>query len=496
MVKFALRRLGKPKTIGAALVLTLLAMLAQAQQGDALRSAAAAAIATNPDVNARLEAYRAANEAVVAAGAAYLPRVGLNAAVGRDESRVDAGSSTDQAMRRSAAGVTVTQLLWDGLGTRSDVARLTHGQAARYFELLDATEQVVLEVARAHYDVMRLRRLVQLAEENYVQHRAAYLQIQSRVRAGVGRGVDLEQAGARLALAESNLSAELSGLHDATARYQRIVGTVPPRETPGLALLREGVPKHAADGLALAIRHNAAVSASVENMRAARALVDARRSAYQPRAEARLRATGGRNLDGVLDRTRTSGAEVVLSWNLFNGGADQARVREQLSLLNQAAHQRDRACHETRQSAAIAFNDIARIGEQLVLLERNAAAIEKARDAYRQQFEIGQRSLLDLLNAESERYSAYRAHANAEHDLAVAYARSHASMNQLGALLGLRRATALGGEGSERAQGEDAPARCESQAVVIEFTDRSELDARALRLSGGATNLPSPARKP
>ena len=97
---------------------------------------------------------------------------------------------------------------------------------------MEATEQTVLEAARAHYDVQRFRRLVQLAEDNYVQHRYAFLQIQSRVKAGVGRGVDLEQAGARLALAESNLATEQANLHDVTVRYQRIVGELPPAKLP------------------------------------------------------------------------------------------------------------------------------------------------------------------------------------------------------------------------------------------------------------------------
>ena len=94
---------------------------------------------------------------------------------------------------------------------------------------MEATEQTVLGAARAHYDVQRFRRLVQLAEDNYVQHRYAFLQIQSRVKAGVGRGVDLEQAGAPRA-GRVNLATEQANLHDVTVRYQRIVGE--PRRRP------------------------------------------------------------------------------------------------------------------------------------------------------------------------------------------------------------------------------------------------------------------------
>ena len=116
--------------------------------------------------------------------------------------------------------MTATQLLWDGMTTSKDVSRANHQKMARYFDFVDATEQTALEAARAHYDVQRYRTLVLLAEQNYVQHKYAVDQIHSRVKAGVARGVDLEQSSARLALAESNLVTERANLHDVTERYR------------------------------------------------------------------------------------------------------------------------------------------------------------------------------------------------------------------------------------------------------------------------------------
>ena len=139
-------------------------------------------------------------------------------------------------------GLNLTQLLWDDLGTRNDIERLRHDRLARYFDFVDASEQAALEAARAHCDVLRFRRLVQLAEDNYVQHRYAFLQIQSRFKAGMGRGVDLEQAGARQALAESNLSTEVANLHDVTTRYLRVVGSAPAKSLPTVAMMRTAPP--------------------------------------------------------------------------------------------------------------------------------------------------------------------------------------------------------------------------------------------------------------
>jgi adhesin transport system outer membrane protein len=479
-----------------ALALMLTLDVAQAQADTALKQSVETALNANPDVAAKLNAYRASADAVDVARAGWLPRVDLTAGVGRENDRFKNRDPQSDTLTRRSVGVGLTQVLWDGLGTRNDVARTGHERLARYFELIETTEQTALEAARAHYDVLRYRRLVQLAEDNYVQHKYATLQIGSRFKAGVGRGVDVEQSGARLALAESNLSTEVANLHDVTARYQRVVGEAPPKSAQLSAPMKQAIPANANDAVALAVSQSAAVSASVESMRAARAAVAARQSVYQPRIEARVRTEGGRNVEGLRDQTRNSTAEVVLNWNLFNGGADQARVRQQVNLMAQAADLRDKACRDVRQTVSIAYNDTAKLTEQLAQLDRNTLSIEKARDAYRQQFDIGQRSLLDLLNAENELYTAKRSYANAEYDLNIAYVRAHAAMNQLLAQLGLARNAPTDSDAANWAAGPDAPGRCPAAALPQAATSRAELDARAERIAASVPPAPNAPARP
>jgi adhesin transport system outer membrane protein len=256
--------------IRCAIALMLAAGAAHAQSSDPLRLTVEQAVNTNPEVTARFNAYRAAVDGVDVARSGFLPKLDLTATAGRDSDRNTARSPETENLNRREAGLTLTQVLWDGMGTKNDVARSGHDRLARYFELLDVTEQTALEAARAHFDVQRYRRLVQLAEDNYVQHRYAYLQIQSRFKAGVGRGVDLEQAGARVALAESNLTTEVANLHDVTARYQRVVGIAPPKTLPAITLLKNGVPATPIEAMNTAVRQSAAISASIEGMRSTR----------------------------------------------------------------------------------------------------------------------------------------------------------------------------------------------------------------------------------
>jgi adhesin transport system outer membrane protein len=163
-------------------------------------------------------------------------------------------------------------------------------------------------------------------------------------------------------------------------------------------------------------------------------------------------------------------------------------VRQQTNLMNQAADLRDKACRDARQTAAIAYNDVGKLDEMLRALDRNVLAIEKARDAYRQQFDIGQRSLLDLLNSENELYTARRAYANADYDRLLAQARVLAAVQQLTQRLGLRapvNAADAGAEGNWEA-GTDLPQRCPAVVAEVLTTPKSELDERAQRLLNSA----------
>ena len=198
----------------------------------ALREAALKAVGTNPEVQARWHAFQAAGAEQDVARGGYLPQLDLDAAIGR-ERQDRPGQATDNYTHRGAA-LTLRQMLYDGFLTRSEVARLGYARLARYYEVVDASESAALETVRAYADVLRYRDLVQLAKDNYVEHRRVYDQIAERTAAGVGRRVDLEQASGRLALAESNLLTEVSNLHDVSARYLRLVGEAPGATLPAL----------------------------------------------------------------------------------------------------------------------------------------------------------------------------------------------------------------------------------------------------------------------
>ena len=466
-------------------LLALASCAAMAQTSSPVTQSVQKAIEGNPEVAAKFNAFRASNDEIDVASGNWKPHLDASANAGRRAYDVTQGAPTNPRFYEGGVRLELTQLLWDGLATHNEVERLSHAKLERYFDFLDATEQFGMEAAKAYYDVVRYRKLVALAEDNYIQHKVSFDQVQSRVNAGVGRGVDLEQVVARVALAESNLVTERANLHDVTERYIRIVGSVPPAENVSAVSMVRQLPATEQEAMRLAALQSPSVAGAIEGLRSARSAASGLKGAFQPRLEAHVRGATGHNLDGVLYEKHDATAEVTLTWNIFNGGTDSARERQYANLLTQAENLRDKACVDARQTVSVAFNDVKKLNEQLGYLDRNVVSIQKARDAYRQQFDIGQRSLLDLLNSENELYTAKRSYVLAEEDLATAIVRTYAGMGTLLASLGLKKPDSpdLAPEAQSWGIDGDASSRCPLDAIDVGGASFTQLDQRADKIA-------------
>lgn len=449
-----------------------------------LQNVAQTAVLNNPEVLAKFHAYKSAGEEIDVARGGFFPRADLTLGAGRESFKQPPGNNTADYNRRSYL-LTLSQMVFDGFATSKEVKRLGKAKLARYYELLDASENTALEAARAYFDVIRYRSLVTLAEDNYVQHKATHEQLIRRTQSGVGRRADMEQAGSRLALAESNLTTEIANLHDVSARYQRIVGGQPPKSAAVQQQLGGQLPANAGMALTRALRRNPALLAAINNLESSQYDLEARRAAYMPRIDLRARTDNSTNYLGVDGDRRQNVLELVLNYNLFNGGADSARERQYLERKHLASDLRDKACRDIRQTLAIAFNDTGRLKEQLALTETQVKLLERTRDAYRDQFNVGQRSLLDLLDTENELLNARRTAVNADADLSIAYLRTYAGMGGLLDFLGLKRLDGDAVADGDQLAGADTPQVCPVEELATPGFDRESLNARALAIIDG-----------
>ncbi|MDO8252802.1 MAG: TolC family outer membrane protein [Rhodoferax sp.] len=446
---------------------------ASAQTPGTLKDAVERAVLQNPEVKLKYQNLEAARGEQDAAKGGWRPRVDVEVSTGRQSTLTPALSSS-LSYTGSTAYIQLRQTLFDGYATASDVRRLGHNRQVAYYELLSASDQLALEAARAYLDVQRYRETLALARDNYATHADVHQKIGSRVSAGVGRRVDLEQASGRMALAESNWLTEASNLHDVSARYQRLTGEVPALDLAPSPSLDKFLPART-HLLADSIANNPDFLASVSTIRAFRADADVRRASNWPTLELRARQSLERNQSGIAGDYRDSALQLVLNYNLYRGGADSARINQYVAKLNAAYELRDKACRDIRQTTQIAYNDIGRLEQQITFLAQHELSTSKAREAYRQQFDIGQRSLLDLLDTENELFQARIALTKAEYDLRLAKIRVLATSGTLLNALQLRpidneAPPAPGGNSND-----DDLMRCNTELPAMTVLDKENL---------------------
>lgn len=386
------------------------------------------AIDHHPQVQEKWHSFLSSGFRYDASRAGYRPRVDLT--TGYDFQRKDY-----EPNRNSDGGyaeLSLRQMLYDGALTRSEVARYNNLQLVSYFELMESAEKAALDAFSVYQDVLRQRELVALARTNLSKHHTVFKQVEQSAKAGVARAADLEQINGRLALAQSNLITEMSNLHDISARYLRMTGSLPPMQLESFEFSEAPLPDNIRDTLLLAYQGSPVYHAALRNIVASEQIVTSEKSNFRPKIDLKARV-GAQTYDSVgYENGQTEGSiGLELRYNLFNGGRDRANVRRALQDVNIAKDQRDLACLNIRQAVQIAFNDTRKIAEQLPILNQHRLAADRVTTAYKQQFDIGQRSLLDVLDIENEFFQASRAWVNARYDLSIATARTLSAMGKL-----------------------------------------------------------------
>jgi adhesin transport system outer membrane protein len=417
---------------------------------------------TNPEVLAKYHEFQAAMAGQTVARAAFLPQVTAVGSLNREYRRDVPGVGSQ---RWSGVGdhLELRQLLFNGLRTTNDVRQAGFERLARFYDVLAVSDATAFSAVQAYVDLQRYRQLETLARLNYDLHRETFKQIDQRTRSGVGRRVDQEQAGGRLALAQTNLMTETANLLDISQRFQRITGVIPTQFMQPLADLSSALPAKSA-GFSESLRRNPALLSKQASLQAAQAGLASSEGAFSPTLE--VVASTGRNPSDPMASNRdvrSSNIQMVMRYNLYRGGADSARVSQTAAQSYAARDIRDYTCRNVQQDLAVAWNNIVSLNAKLPFLRDHENSTAKVHAAYRQQFQIGQRSLMDLLDTENELFESRRALINGEQDAILAQYRWLALSHGLLPALSLRPAHVDTAEESGRLEiPEDAIARCQS----------------------------------
>ncbi|MCP5407383.1 MAG: TolC family outer membrane protein [Chromatiaceae bacterium] len=404
-----------------------------------LTEAVQRALETHPEVLAETSQYLSRQQELEQARSGYYPKVDVSAGIGYELSDNNATRTQgydDRELTRKEANIVVDQMLFDGYAVSSEVTRQDARVRAQQHTIQGSGQQVALEAIDAYLKVLLNRTLVALSTDNLSVHDRILDQVSLRTRAGVGRSSDLEQVTGRRAAAVSSLLSDQVNLQDAESGFLSVVGDLP-RELAPAAEKVAGLPDNLDAAVRTGLDNHPTLKSADADVDAAKAQSQAARNGFYPKFNLELGGTWNDDLDGVEGRDHDLTAMIRMRYNLYSGGRDQARVRQTEELINQAKDVRNRTRRQVVESMRLSWSAYKITGDQLDYLRRHISATEYTRDAYAEQFRLGQRTLLDLLNTENEVFQARRSYQTTLHDHLFAQYRILAAMGALMETLGV-----------------------------------------------------------
>jgi adhesin transport system outer membrane protein len=385
-------------------------------QADAMSLAQAiqATVDNHPELQSGINNRLSADEDAKAARGGYLPSVDLVAGYGRERSDNPTtrfqGNHHKETLNYTQSELRLRQLLFDGSATTNEVGRTSSIVSSRAFYVAGTAQDVALRAVEVYLEVLKRRELLDLAKNNLQAHLRVNDQIGLRSQRGVGSTADVDQSRARRALAENNFYTAQVDLNDAEANFFSAVGRMPDELEP-LASIKGEIPADLETAKRLMLENNPYLKSAQADVQSAEKQYDGTKSAFYPTVAAELAAGANNNLSGEEGHNNDWRAGVTLNYNLFRGGSDKARLQSNAHKINQAMDIRNNALRQISENMSLAWNAMNNARVQTPYAREYAETTTRVRAAYQDQFGLGQRTLLDLLDSENELYNASRNYA-------------------------------------------------------------------------------------
>ena len=372
---------------------------------ETLTAALAKAYINNPQLNAQRSFVRQTEEQVNGAMAGYLPRFELNGNVGpqyTDSKFRHTDFHKREQVTAGSVGVTGSQTLFDGFRTTNNV-RAAGGKSQAAYEVLRVmSQQILLDATTAYMNVIRDTAVLQL-QRHYVEMLQEQLKhARQRLQLREVTKTDVSQAETRLAGGRWQRSAAEAALNASRAAYRRIIGEEQNDTLTPATTVDRLSPQTVQEAIAVALNENPSVLAAQLGIDVAAIQVKIAEGALYPTAKLEAGVQQNWSMNTAVERQFQAGAFVSLSVPLYQGGADYSAIRESKEAVSQKKFDLDRTRDLARAAVVEAWGQLTASKTQIEAAQSQVAAAESALNGVEQEARAGQRTTLDVLNAQQE----------------------------------------------------------------------------------------------
>ncbi|MBR1121052.1 TolC family outer membrane protein [Bradyrhizobium lablabi] len=407
---------------------------------DTIEAALIRAYQTNPQLNAQRSQVRATDENVPQALSGYRPKVAVTASAGYQYTDVltTAGGTPNTLVRSNvhgtnaprSAGVTISQTLFNGNQT-ANRTRAAESQVSAAREGLRVLEQtVLLSAATVYMDYLRDSAIVEVQKSNVRVLEQTLKQTRDRFNVGEVTRTDVAQSEAQLAAGKTQQLTAESNLTTTRANFRRIIGSEPVALAPGSPVDRF-LPPTLPGAVDLSLTQNPNVTAAMFGIDVSYLQVKVNEGALFPTVT--LQTSVQQSYEQSLTIFRSFGASTVaqLSVPVYQGGAEYSLIRQSKETLAQQRLNLEQVRDQARANVVQAWGQLVAGKAQVQSAQSQVTASEIALNGVREEAKAGQRTTLDVLNAQQALVNARVALVTAQHDRVVA---SYSVLNAVGRL--------------------------------------------------------------
>jgi outer membrane protein len=407
---------------------------------DTIEAALVRAYQNNPQLNAQRATVRATDENVPQALSGYRPKVALTASAGYQYTDTNStfGGSATQIVRSEvhgtdpprSAGLTITQTLYNGNQT-ANKTRAAESQVSGSREALRVLEQTILLAAATIYmDYLRDAAIVEVQRSNVRVLDQTLKQTRDRFNVGEVTRTDVAQSEAQLAAGKTQLLAAEATLTTTKANFRRIIGNEPEALAPGSPVDRF-LPGTLPGAVELSLIENPNVTAAMYGIDVNFLQVKVNEGALLPTVT--MQASVQQAYEQSMQVYRSFGASAIaqVSVPIYQGGAEYSLIRQSKESLAQQRLVLEQTRDQTRANTVTAWGQLVAGKAQVASAQAQVTASEIALNGVREEAKAGQRTTLDVLNAQQALVNARVALVTAQHDRVVA---SYAVLTAVGRL--------------------------------------------------------------
>ncbi|WP_295420514.1 TolC family outer membrane protein [Sulfurovum sp.] len=381
---------------------SLLVVGMMSASADTLKHIIGNVLDTNPIISERLKNFKAAQAEIGIAQAGYYPTVDIESAVGRKAT----GRISDEVIKQTynvfQNSLVLRQNVFKGFSTHEKIAyRKMHALAAAY-SYLDKVNDVALQTVDAYINLQKEKALLGNSKRNVQHTRTIYQKVKNTYDAGLTTFSELSKADAALSLARSNMLLQESKLANARYTFRRVAGiAIDPKSLEPVNFSLK-LPENRQKAELYALEYSPSVLAGKYNIKGAEALYHESKSAFYPEIDVELSQSYNKNYNefiGTDDRTQ---GLIILSYNLYRGGADEAKKLKTLSKMDQEVSLVDDLKRQVTESVDLSWNSYELAKDQIPFLQQYHNQSQKTLTLYHKEYTLGKRSLLDLISTEND----------------------------------------------------------------------------------------------